>query len=299
MRQPLIPFVASMMSGIAIGNYYHIDNRYLLVCLFFTFAALLLASLKKWKVLSIWLLMLSFLFLGVININLYLYQDKDPKHIFHHIDKENVTLEGFIFENPEVSPDRTEITVSTTRMIHDDKKIPVGGLVLLSVKNPQINFKYGDYVRFRSRLKSPHNFCNPGGFDYEKNLRYRGISVRGFIKDPSGIIVLRENQGNIFKIHLERFRGNLKKLIRENSLSPEGEIIQAMILGDQKEIPRDVMDKFNKTGTTHIIAISGFNIGIIAMFSVIIIRLLRNFMPNKGFLRTYSASERFQSDGIS
>jgi competence protein ComEC len=60
----------------------------------------------------------------------------------------------------------------------------------------------------------------------------------------------------------------------ENSSSPEGEIIQAMILGDQKEIPKDVMENFNRTGTTHIIAISGFNIGIIAFLSFIIIRLI-------------------------
>ena len=98
--------------------------------------------------------------------------------------------------------------------------------------------------------------------------------VRGFIKDAAGIVILRENQGNIFKLRLERFRAYLKRFIMENSSSPEGEIIQAMILGDQKEIPKEVMENFNKTGTTHIIAISGFNIGIIAFLSFIVIRLI-------------------------
>jgi competence protein ComEC len=120
----------------------------------------------------------------------------------------------------------------------------------------------------------PHNFQNPGGFDYVKYLRYKGVMVRGFIKDSASIVILRENQGNTFKLHLERFRTYLKKFIMENSSSPEGEIIQAMILGDQKEIPKDVMENFNKTGTTHIIAISGFNIGIIAFLSFIVIRLI-------------------------
>lgn len=76
------------------------------------------------------------------------------------------------------------------------------------------------------------------------------------------------------KIRLEKFRGLLRTAIREHAGSPEGEIIQAMILGEQSEIPREIMDTFSRTGTTHIIAISGFNIGIIAAFSFFVIRTL-------------------------
>jgi competence protein ComEC len=273
MKKPLFPLLAAMMAGIVIGNVIYIPNNLLLIGLLFTFVTLLPLSLKKWKGLRMVFLMVSFLLLGVLNINFYLYQDQGLNHIIHYITKESIVVEGVISENPEVSPDKTEITVYATRIIRDNKNIPAEGLILLSVRDPQF-FKYGDYVRFRTKLKLPHNFRNPGGFDYEKHLRYKGIFVRGFINDPSGIVILRGNQGNVLKTHLEKFRMNLKKLIRDNSLSPDGEIIQAMILGDQKEIPKDVMEKFNKTGTSHIIAISGFNIGIIAVISMILIRLI-------------------------
>lgn len=150
--------------------------------------------------------------------------------------------------------------------------------MLLNVEGRR-EFKYGDVIRFKTRLKVPHNFQNPGGFDYVKYLRHKGVMVRGFIRDSAGIVILRENQGNIFKLHLERFRTYLKTFIMENSSSPEGEIIQAMILGDQKEIPKDVMENFNKTRMTHIIAISGFNIGIIAFLSFFVIRLIMKSSP--------------------
>ncbi|MCX5854697.1 MAG: ComEC/Rec2 family competence protein, partial [Deltaproteobacteria bacterium] len=274
MRKPLVPLLVAMMAGIVIGNYIRIPDILLLFCLFSAFILLLIpAKLKNWKGLKLSLLMLSFLFLGVLNINLYLNPDQGTNHIIHYVGKENIIIEGVISENPEVSPDKTEITVSATRVIRDDADVHVEGLVRLSVKNFRI-FAYGDYVRFRVRLKVPHNFKNPGGFDYERHLRYEGISVRGFINDPSGIVVIRENQGNVLKTRLEKFRQCLKKIIRDNSLSPDGEIIQAMILGDQKEIPKDVMEKFNKTGTSHIIAISGFNIGIIAVLSMFIVQLI-------------------------
>jgi competence protein ComEC len=234
---------------------------------------MLLASLKKATRVIAVLLVLSSIIVGILDINIYLYKNTGPRHILKYIGKEKLIVEGIISENPEMSTDRSELTVSAVRLIHGDAIIPVEGLMLLSINGSQ-EFKYGDFIRFKTRLKVPHSSRNPGGFNYARHLRYRGIMARGFIKDSSGIVVLRENQGDIFKIYLEQMRRNLKSLIRDNSSSPEGEIIQAMILGDQKEIPKEVMDKFNKTGTTHIIAISGFNIGIIAFLSFIVIRLI-------------------------
>lgn len=276
MKMPLVPFLAALTAGIVTGNFLYISNHYLLICLFIVFVLLLATTLKKWKFASIGLLISSLFFIGILNINLCLYPEPGPNHIIHYITTDHQVVEGVISETPEISTDKTDITVSATAIIRNDVAVKVEGLVLLSVRNPQ-TFKYGDYVRFRVRLKSPHNFNNPGGFDYEKHLRYKGVSVRGFMNDPSNMVTLRENQGNVLKAHLEIFRGRLKKLIRDNSLSPDGEIIQAMILGDQKEIPKDVMDKFNKTGTTHIIAISGFNIGIITVLSIFVIRLIMKF----------------------
>ena len=273
MDRPLIPLLAFFVAGITIGNYYQFPDLPLLTVLFVTLMLMLVALLKKATRVIAVLLALSSVVVGILDINLYLYKDPGPRHIINYIGKEKLIVEGKIVENPDVSTDRAGLIVSADRLIHDDIIIPVEGLVLLSINGSQ-EFKYGDFVRFKTKLKRPHSFQNPGSFDYVKYLRYKGIMARGFIKDSSAIVVLRENQGNMPKIYLEKMRRNLKRLIRDNSSSPEGEIIQAMILGDQREIPKEVMDKFNKTGTTHIIAISGFNIGIIAFLSFFVIRLI-------------------------
>ena len=273
MERPLIPLLCALIAGITVGHLCRVADHPLIISLLLILILLLVASIKKSAILIAILVILSSLLLGILNVNLYLYQDPGAKHIINYVGREKLILEGIICENPESSPDRTALTVSASRLIGDDADTRVEGLILLNIEGRQ-EFKYGDSIRFRTRLKVPHNFQNPGGFDYAKYLRYKGVMVRGFIKDSAGIVILRENQGNIFKLHLERFRTYLKKFIMENSSSPEGEIIQAMILGDQKEIPKDVMENFNKTGTTHIIAISGFNIGIIAFLSFIVIRLI-------------------------
>ncbi|MBN2438049.1 MAG: ComEC/Rec2 family competence protein, partial [Deltaproteobacteria bacterium] len=104
-------------------------------------------------------------------------------------------------------------------------------------------------------------------------LRFRGILVRGFLKDAAAFVVLRQGRGNPLRTVLEHFRDRIRKAILEKAPGTEGKVIQAMILGDQKEIPREVMEKFNRTGTTHIIAISGFNIGMVAVFALFLARL--------------------------
>jgi competence protein ComEC len=273
MERPLLPLLFANALGIAIGNSYQITNLPLSISLIITFIFLLIASIKRLDKLIPIALSLSSVILGILNINIYLYQELKPNHISHYINKDKVTVEGIIIENPQLSSERNELTVSTSSIIKDGTSIPVEGLILLNVDNNQ-EFHYGDYVRFKTSLKSPYSFQNPGGFDYEKYLRYKGIKVRAFIKDSSAIVILRENQGNRIYSKLQLLRKNIKKFIKENSPSPEREIIQAMILGDQKEIPKDVMENFNKTGTTHIIAISGFNIGIVAFLSFITIRLI-------------------------
>ncbi len=273
MQRPLIPILVAFMTGITIGNFYRVDDR-LLLALFLIILLLLFAALvKKLHRLIAVSVILSSIILGILNINLYLYQEPGPKHIASYIGKEKLIVEGMISENPRVSPERTELTVTASRLVNDETYVYVEGDVLLAVAGRQ-EFKYGDYIRFKTRLRAPRSFRNPGGFDYEKHLRYKGIMVRGFIKDSGSIVVMRENQGNFFKMKLERFRNDLKKFLEENSLTPEREIIQAMILGEHKEIPKEVMEKFNKTGTTHIIAISGFNIGIIAFISFFAVRLI-------------------------
>ena len=269
----MTPLLVSFILGITIGNFYRISNEPLLLSLLITLILLLITSIKKSDKLITVLTLISFTILGLLNINLYLYRDPGSTHIVHHVTKDKVTVEGIVSENPQEFPDRSELIVSAHRLMKDGSESPVDGRILLAVASDH-EISYGDYIRFTARLRTPRSFYNPGGFDYEKYLKYRGILVRGSIRDSSGIIVLRENQGNIFKTKLEGFRKKIKQFIEENSSSPEGVIIQAMILGNQSEIPKDIMEKFNRTGTTHIIAISGFNIGIIAFLSFFTIRLL-------------------------
>jgi competence protein ComEC len=140
-------------------------------------------------------------------------------------------------------------------------------------------FRYGDYVQFRARLASPRNFNNPGGFDYRKYLYHKEILHRATIYERPDLILIRRNQGNPLKTGIESYRHRLREFITRHTGSPEREIILAMTIGDQKAIPDDLQERFNQTGTTHILAISGFNIGMIAFFSVLFFQSALKIFP--------------------
>jgi len=123
-------------------------------------------------------------------------------------------------------------------------------------------------------LRKPHNFHNPGSFDYEKQLRGRGILVQGTISTASDIVLIRRDCGSPLKSALEKARNKLRTIIEENATTPEREVLQALLLGETKQIPQSVRDGFTKTGTSHILAISGLHVGLVASFFLFLTLLI-------------------------
>ncbi len=272
MPRPFLPLLIALIAGIAFSSNFALQDFPVQICLVAGLLLILLSRNQKWDRLYYPSLFISLFLLGILDMNLYLRYDPGNDHISRFSGERKITVEGIIRENPQVSPEKTELVVSAFRIIRNGQYVPVSGRVLLNIREPY-PFRYGDVIRFHSRLRAPHNFNNPGGFNYERYLRFRGLLVRGNINDASGFVVLRRERGNPFRTRLEHFRDRIRGTIMQAAPGTEGRIIQAMILGDQKEIPKEVMERFNRTGTSHIIAISGFNIGMVAVFALFLGRL--------------------------
>lgn len=273
MPRPFFPLVIALIAGIAFAGNFTIQDFPVQVCLGGALIWLLLSRRQQGGRLYYPSLLLSLFLLGILDMNIYLRDPPGSEHVRNYAGEKKLTLEGMISESPQAAPEKTELVVSVSRMIRNGEYVPVLGRVLLVCREPQL-LHYGDVVRFHSRLRAPHNFNNPGGFDYERYLRFRGILVRGNIGDASGLILLRREKGNPLRTGLEHVRDRIRETIALAAPGTEGRIIQALILGDRKEIPKEVVENFNKTGTTHIIAISGLHIGIVALFSLFVIRLV-------------------------
>jgi competence protein ComEC len=273
MRRPLIYLLIALIAGIFAGSYLKSCYYPLLTVVVINLFLLLITIRNKWLIAGLFLIISFTFFLGGFNIQKQIYFIEDNQNICRYIDKGKVTMEGIVIESPLAYPDRNVLMIHCLRVIQDKLYIPVSGNIRLVI--PQdLSFQYGDFIRFHSTLKRIHNFNNPGGFDYERYLKFQGIYASGFINNSAGITLLRKNSASGIKLKLELFRFYLKQIIYKNAASPQGEILEAMTLGNQKAVPAEVRDNFNKTGTSHILSINGLHIGIIAASAFFFVFLL-------------------------
>jgi len=278
MRRPLIYPTLALSAGIATGYFFVLPDLPLQACVIASLLALLMSMRNKASGAILPLAAAAFFILGILAINLSLTALPGPHHLVHYISRDKQTLEGVIDETPLETPDGQVLIVAIRNIVETSNDLPVEGKVMLTVRTNDSR-QYGDLIRFRSRLRKPHNFHNPGSFDYEKQLRAQGILVQGTINAPSDMVLIRTGWGNPFKMGVERLRNRLRRVIAENSSTPEREIIQALLLGETKPIPPLIRENFNRTGTSHILAISGLNVSMVASFTIFLILVIMKSSP--------------------
>ena len=197
MRRPVIPLLIALISGITAGSLIDIPGTPVLVALLAIFAALLFSVVAGRKGSTVFCLLIALLLLGILNINFYLHPYCGRDNITLHAGKGKLAVEGLVCDPPRILHDKTNLIVNSSRIIKDGASTPVSGKILLSVKDSNNLFKYGNYIRARVKLKEPHNFNNPGGFDYKKYLLYRNIRLRGYVSRPSDIVIMGKARGGI------------------------------------------------------------------------------------------------------
>jgi len=275
MLRPLAYPLFALIAGIFLGSFSDFKLLpFLAGILVVILGGIILTQQKHWHRASL-LLIISFAFVfGLTNMQKQLYFPRNDRHISNFLTAGKITLEGTVSENPDIYPDRNSLTVKCIRLIDKERKyFPVEGNIRLTLP-PDFIFEYGDLIRFQAALKNNHGFKNPGGFDYERYLRLRGIAATANIADNSRVVLLRKNTANSFHARLESFRMSLKDMIKQYAPFPSAEIIMAMTLGMKNEIPPAVKDSFARTGTSHLLAISGLHIGMVGAAAFLFFTLL-------------------------
>ncbi len=177
--------------------------------------------------------------------------------------KGKIVFSGIVDSEPDRKMDNQKIIVKIVKVVGVDRI--VGGRVLITA-NRYPEYSYGDEVRISGKLGEPKNFPSASlgtsdAFDYKSYLAKDDIYSVAY--NPPMEIIGR-NKGNRLKASLfklkDKFEGNLGKILPE----PQASYADGLVLGEKSTLPQNIMDNFSTTGITHIIALSGFNITIIA-----------------------------------
>ncbi|MFW6105281.1 MAG: DNA internalization-related competence protein ComEC/Rec2 [Chloroflexota bacterium] len=165
-------------------------------------------------------------------------------------------IQGMVAEEPDIRDRYCLLTFSASEIIINGEKEQVSGTALIRVPRYP-TYHYGDVLKVSGELETPPQFED---FDYKSYLARQGIY--SVIYYP-GVEVLDHGQGFkplqlIYSLR-ERLSASLARALPE----PQGSLAQAILLGLRGNIPDSLYSAFSRTGTAHLLAISGLHISII------------------------------------
>lgn len=201
---------------------------------------------------------LVFLFLGAVRYQ-FAVPVFDAYDLGWYNDREyEVRVTGWVTEPPDRRDTYANLRVRATSVdTGDENDLLVDGLFLARV-DPNEDYQYGEVIRLRGKLKTP---AENEEFSYRDYLAREGVYST---MSSAEVTRLPGKKGNLFADGLFRLKNYALETVYRLFPDPEASLLAGILLGVDSGLPNDLQQAFKDTGTSHIIAISGFNISIIA-----------------------------------
>ena len=180
---------------------------------------------------------------------------------------QDVQIDGYIADLPEHESNHVRFNFNVLKSVQN---IPDN--LRLTWYYPDQLIKAGQHWSFTVRLKRPHGNFNPGGFDYERWLFLEGIGATGYVRPkPAPKLLDNGSTQTSLLVWRQYIADQLGQLLPDSESLP---LIKALTIGDGDSLTPQQWDIFRKTGTTHLMVISGSHIGLVAgLVYLLVIRL--------------------------
>ena len=126
------------------------------------------------------------------------------------------------------------------------------------------------------RLKRPHGTANAGGFDAEKQALVQGIAAVGYVRAEEAPRRLAPGGG------IDLWRERISAAIARALPNGRGRFVQALAIGDTRQLSDSDWETLRSTGLTHQIAISGFHVGMVAGLGGLLVSFCYRLFPAFG-----------------
>ncbi len=179
------------------------------------------------------------------------------------------TLFGVVTECPPATEgSRLTFIVDVDGVETQGERSSVSGRTRVNWYRPSGCIEPGDVVEVTGRLKPLTGFKNPHTFDYERYMHRRGIFTRMQARGPESVIV-RSKGGLGWPARLrEFFRRRGLEIISSSTRTDETRaFLSAILLGERGLLTREMKDWFKRTGTFHVLAISGLHVGLVYLIA--------------------------------
>lgn len=175
-------------------------------------------------------------------------------------DRGSYTLVAVVDETPDRREDVTYLHLAA-RELYDPATMSyhrIDGKALLRL-SAGASWQLGDLLRFTASPQTPSSSAD---FSYQAYLERQNIYT--VIYYPASIQKVAAGQVNSFAMGMEWLRQRASQTIFASFMQPEAGLLQGILLGNDNALPPATTQAYQDTGTAHIIAISGFNMVILA-----------------------------------
>jgi len=279
LRNPLIPAVLGLSSGILAAHYLGFSTAESTLALLALTAFAFLAH-SKW--LKKFAALLAVFFTGALTESLH---RPPPNPTIDAGSKEIMILEGCVVEPTVFSQDREQFTLELAPAARARVSF-----TLDDDEQPQ-RLDYGTRVEIDARIRPPHNYNNPGAFDYALYLARQKIFWTATMARHTTAKILPGRCGSTFWSIIYKIRiaaiDRIEKLYPNDAYTTG--MMEAILIGEKSKLEKVWTENFRRTGSYHTLIIAGFHVTILAGCLLFLLRIC-NLNPTQALIVTCLAA---------
>jgi len=268
-KDPLVGPLAAIAAGVLVSRYVPFSKTELTAEIGAFLFLGIVALWRKARILAGVCTCLGFFCAGVL---LDLAHAPGPAPELDVVGREVVILGGCVVEPPAISGERERF------LLELEPRTRAQVTLYTREKETLPTLHYGQRIELDARVRKPHNFGNPGAFDYARYLARQEIYWT--VSGAAGTVhVLPGRCGSMFQRAVMDLRqGAVDRLARlyGNDVYQTG-MMQALLIGQNFQLQRVWAEVYRNTGTFHVIVISGTHVAILAAFFLFLLRIC--FVP--------------------
>ncbi|MGM0451832.1 MAG: DNA internalization-related competence protein ComEC/Rec2 [Thermodesulfobacteriota bacterium] len=277
-HRPIIALLAGFIAGIIIGR--HLPGHFIVAWLFAGFAACYLIRCLRQNQGAVIAPLLLFAALGYNAISPATLPVFPPDTVRPYIDNQAHRISGRIAQSPAQTSYRTQcilddLQIETDRQHRSKTDLP--GRLRANFYGSVPDIGAGTRIVLTAKIRALNNFNNPGGFNYKQYMADQRIwgAVYG-----NGEKITTENQPEIsFQRLIGNCRASIDSALGEVASGDGRAVLSALIIGKKEKITPALRDAFSRAGVSHLLAISGLHIGIVATCAFLLFQGLVSRFP--------------------
>lgn len=212
--------------------------------------------------------------IGFLNAGWSAHRNKAPVLGFHYygaVEGRIIAVDRSARNMPRITLDRVILRRVSPR------KTPKNVRISLHYPKQYFPLDPGRHVMLTARLSPPSGPVEPGGFDFQRYAWFRTLGAVGFSKTPVLQAGPVDRAG--FAMWLASLRVTLSALVQDRIAGQTGAFAAAILTGDRSAITPHMVQVLRNSNLAHLLAISGFHMGLLTGFVFASLRLGLALVP--------------------